>query len=218
MRVGLAIGRFQPLHIGHCRKIHQMMQDCDTVIAALGSTQESGTIRNPFTQDQRKQMIKNVYGDKSRVKIVPVSDINSLPTTNSWIDYVHQKVTSVGLPEPTDYYTGRDADSQFYKGRYWPGMVTDILSLKDGTEIPTELKEKYQIKGDPIKDDYFTSDGVLRTLHVIGTGVGFMDIRSATEIRSYLQHGDASWKQFIPRINHEFVKNNFPDDLKITKW
>ena len=42
-KCGLYIGRFQPLHIGHTSIISKMLDECEQVIVAVGSAQESGT-------------------------------------------------------------------------------------------------------------------------------------------------------------------------------
>lgn len=113
MRVGLAVMRLQPLHKGHCRFVlNPMIEMCETAIVGLGSAQESGTRENPFTVEQRIQMIRNVYGE--RIKIVPLHDLNSVKGTNEWVEYVVSRLTKLGLPEPTDYFSGSLADAAWY--------------------------------------------------------------------------------------------------------
>lgn len=219
-KVGLALGRFQPLHQGHCRAIFQMMMDCHQVVVGVGSAQEKGTENNPFDVETRMQMLKNVFGDGGvkRIKIVPFNDIGTQPTSNSWIDYVFEKLKKIHISdEPTDYYTGRDVDSIYYKGRFWPGMMTEILNAPDG-QINESMRLRYGLSNNAKKEDYFTENGNIRMLHTIGTGQEFMNIRSGTEIRKYLSHGDGSWRQFVPKVNHKLVNETFPNDLKVTKW
>lgn len=57
-RHGLAVMRAQPLHIGHEKVIRDMLAKCGKVTIILGSIQEQGTARNPFSYTERKQMIK----------------------------------------------------------------------------------------------------------------------------------------------------------------
>lgn len=111
MHVGLAVMRLQPLHRGHTAIINRMNEECDVSIIGLGSVQETNRW-NPYSAEQRKQMIKNVYGD--RVKIVPLNDISTERGTNDWVKYVIERITKIGLPEPSHYYSGSEADACWY--------------------------------------------------------------------------------------------------------
>lgn len=115
-RVGLAVVRLQPLHNGHCRIIDSMIRAHHTVILGIGSTQKNREKDNPWTFEERKKMVHNVYGD--RVKIIQLKDLGTTEKTNDWVDYVLDKIRKVGLQEPTDYYTGSKADAVFYLGRF----------------------------------------------------------------------------------------------------
>lgn len=110
-KVGLAVCRLQPLHKGHCLIINQMIQDCETVILGLGSTNKKPDRWDPFTPDVRMQMVRNVYGD--RIKIVPLVDIDA-KNKSEWVEYVLAKLAKLGMREPTDYYTGSVSDSYWY--------------------------------------------------------------------------------------------------------
>lgn len=109
---GLFIGRLQPMHMGHCQLINYMIESCETAIVGLGSVQKKRAKHDPFTQEERQQMIRNVYGE--RVKIVPLVDLNAT-TPAQWCDYVVEKIKKVGLPEPNLYISGSEADSYWYK-------------------------------------------------------------------------------------------------------
>ena len=56
----LFIGRFQPFHKGHLHALEGILADGYEVIMALGSTQESHTLMNPLTVEERKDIIKRV--------------------------------------------------------------------------------------------------------------------------------------------------------------
>lgn len=228
-RVGLAIGRFQPLHKGHCRIINAMMQDCETVIVVIGSTQKSREEANPFNVDERMKMIKNVYGDRSRIKLVPISDIGQKPEDplNMWIDYVFDKIKKVSLPEPTDLYTGRLEDAVLYRGRFWDGTFDEfcrkfkILGYTNFKDEKPVFEQKNFRPGLPFKKgdeaDFITPDGVLRLMHVIGTDEdrGF---KPGTAIRKFLSVGDNEWTKLVPPVNHNIVGGCFPDAFKSPHW
>lgn len=81
MLIGLFIGRFQPLHLGHIEAIKFAMRQLSTLIIAVGSAQISYELRNPFTAGERIKMIRNtlIHIDEIDIRnilIIPVPDIN----------------------------------------------------------------------------------------------------------------------------------------------
>ena len=54
---GLLIGRFQPFHFGHLEAIHFGLSKVDTLFIGIGSSNKSHQERNPFTADERKEMM-----------------------------------------------------------------------------------------------------------------------------------------------------------------
>ena len=116
-RTALAIMRTQPLHKGHTGIADIMTGDYDTVIIGCGSADKPISIGNPFPIEIRMQMWRNIYGD--RIKLVPLADLGATRDTNEWCDYVLKKITGMGLPAPTDYFTGSPADAIWYRGRFF---------------------------------------------------------------------------------------------------
>jgi len=81
MLIGLLIGRFQPLHLGHIEAIKFALQELSTLVIVVGSAQISYELRNPFTAGERIKMIRNtlIHIDEIDVRnilIIPVPDIN----------------------------------------------------------------------------------------------------------------------------------------------
>lgn len=83
----LFIGRFQPFHNGHLRVIEFISARYDQVIIGVGSSQYGNTLENPFTVDERKQMIHQSLSDHSlsNYRIVEIPDIHNYP---KWVDHV----------------------------------------------------------------------------------------------------------------------------------
>jgi len=53
----LFIGRFQPFHIGHLFVIQRLSTQYEELIIGIGSSQYHDTVENPFSYEERKQMI-----------------------------------------------------------------------------------------------------------------------------------------------------------------
>lgn len=58
-KVGIYIGRFQPVHLGHLKTIELMLSTCETVIVSIGSANRPKTIENPWTEEYRSKMISD---------------------------------------------------------------------------------------------------------------------------------------------------------------
>lgn len=73
-------GRFQPPHYGHISTIKYALEHAEEAIVAIGSAQESFTLKNPLTAGERIVLLRKALraelgADYDRVYIVPVPDI-----------------------------------------------------------------------------------------------------------------------------------------------
>lgn len=89
------IGRFQPLHVGHQSVIDKALELADNVIILVGSATTAISPRNPFTYEQRKNMIERTYRSVAfpdRLHVRPISDTCH---DNRWMEQVQRQVYSV---------------------------------------------------------------------------------------------------------------------------
>lgn len=198
-RVGLSVMRLQPLHRGHFRIINRMIQECSTAIVCLGSAQKSREEHDPWTVEERIQMIRNIYGSYDnkgeylgcRVKIVPLADLDA-STPEEWVDYIFEKLDKLGMAEPTDYFTGSVADAYWYKDSFWNEDICFDPSFD--------------------KHNRFDNDGY-RLLHIIDRDTS--PVPAATDIRAFMCLRTDDWKEWIPAVNHELVESTYPEKFKI---
>jgi nicotinamide-nucleotide adenylyltransferase len=85
--IALFIGRFQPFHFGHLLLLQQLSTEYDMIIIGVGSSQYHDTAENPFSEEERKQMImKSLESVGIRTyRIVSIPDIHNPPR---WVDHV----------------------------------------------------------------------------------------------------------------------------------
>lgn len=90
---GLIVGRFQTFHKGHQSLVETGLKLCDRVLILVGSSQESGTERNPFDIITRMNVISSIYSDKERIQIHALPDLtNENDITADWGRYVLKNV------------------------------------------------------------------------------------------------------------------------------
>ena len=110
-KCGLYLGRFQPIHIGHTSIINTMLDECETVIIAVGSAQASGTVKNPFNFNMRKRLIEEIYElHLDRIKVVPINDREHYSDDSSWGDYLLKNVYDYCCLRPDVIYEGYEQE------------------------------------------------------------------------------------------------------------
>ena len=58
-KLAVYIGRFQPFHNGHLETLKQGLAIADKVVMVLGSYKKSHSYKNPFSFEERVEMIKS---------------------------------------------------------------------------------------------------------------------------------------------------------------
>ncbi|MCM2130658.1 bifunctional nicotinamide-nucleotide adenylyltransferase/Nudix hydroxylase [Larsenimonas rhizosphaerae] len=91
------IGRFQPPHRGHIEVIAQALSKAEQVIVLIGSAWQARSLRNPWTFDERAEMIRACIGseDQSRLTMVPLLD--ALYNDDIWVRDVQKKVRDLAM-------------------------------------------------------------------------------------------------------------------------
>ncbi|MGB1491631.1 MAG: adenylyltransferase/cytidyltransferase family protein [Candidatus Poseidoniaceae archaeon] len=95
----IVLGRFQPFHKGHAHLVEAALAKGDTTIA-IGSSQADSTMDNPWSADEREEMIR-VWLDGREANIVQIPDINDPP---NWVEHAtkfHGEGTLVTSDEGT---------------------------------------------------------------------------------------------------------------------
>jgi len=165
--IALFVGRFQPFHNGHLQILKTVYKDFDEIIIGIGSSQYSNTLDNPFTAEERKEMIEktlNAEGIKN-YKVYFIPDIHNYP---KWVSHVESIVpkfdvvisnnllTSKLFSEKgyivrntllfeREKYSGKEIRRRMLEGREWknlvPKQVVDIIEKIKGVERIKNLKK-----------------------------------------------------------------------------
>jgi nicotinamide-nucleotide adenylyltransferase len=83
----LFIGRFQPFHLGHLSLLQQLSNKYEIIIIGIGSSQYQDTPDNPFSENERYQMITRSLEAVGihTYRIVSIPDIHNPP---QWVNHV----------------------------------------------------------------------------------------------------------------------------------
>ncbi len=137
------IGRFQPLHIGHVQVINQALELAEQVIILIGSVNGPRTFKNPFTFEQRSEVIKEtVNSDKLYIEGLRDFKYND----NSWIQQVQDIVDQYTVSKSVAIIGYHKDDSSNYLNWFpqWNFISVDLnknASVIDATTVRNILFE-----------------------------------------------------------------------------
>lgn len=140
-KFGLYIGRFQPLHVGHASIIYQMAKECETIIIAIGSAQERGTKRNPFSYALRAVMVRELFTQSGppseNILVVPICDREHPSNDPSWGSYLIDRVKVFTGLIPDVIYEGEENErTNWYDNLDIPVVRVSRSEIQvSGTEV-----------------------------------------------------------------------------------
>ena len=106
-KIGIYIGRFQPLHNGHINIIKKGLDECDIFIVIIGSINKCDE-KNPFCYDDRMKsiiLVPELKHSLERLFVMGINDSNQLdPIENVNIDEVWYHHLSIGVNKFTKKY------------------------------------------------------------------------------------------------------------------
>jgi nicotinamide-nucleotide adenylyltransferase len=133
---GLLIGRFQPFHLGHLSAVRFALQNADTLSIGIGSSNRFNEKRNPFTADERKEMILSSLDreTKDRIKIYYIPDVDD---HEKWTYHVDSIVPKYDVVFSNDDFTHKLFAKRGIKVIPVPLAQREVLS---GTEIRAKIE------------------------------------------------------------------------------
>lgn len=157
------IGRFQPLHKGHTAVIDKALSIAKHVIVLVGSANLGRTIRNPFSYDERYQMLDAVYSSevrRDRLIIQPLNDHTY--HLDGWLEEVQTRVRDIVLAREVGWrdrgvrsnlndskvtLIGRSKDNTSFYLKLFPNWGSeDVFEESVAVYNATDLRNEYFTK------------------------------------------------------------------------
>ena len=128
---GLLIGRFQPFHLGHLEALQFALSKVDKLWVGLGSSNRPVEKNNPFTAEQRKEMILSSIDDSMKEKI----SIYFFPDLDNHMKWV-EKIDTI-VPKFDIIFSNDDLTKHLYSKRNIQVLSIPFLNRESlsGTNI-----------------------------------------------------------------------------------
>jgi bifunctional NMN adenylyltransferase/nudix hydrolase len=145
--VAVLIGRFQPFHQGHLHLAGTALERADRLLILLGSHRCAPDTRNPWSSEEREEMIRAALPDslQERIDFLPLRD--HLYSDNLWLAEVQQKVTSATEEGDRVLLVGHRKDRSSYYLELFPQWEREDLPMR-GDIHSTAIREAF-FSGEP---------------------------------------------------------------------
>lgn len=161
-KVGVYIGRFQPVHLGHLKTIEVMLKMCENIIISIGSANRPKTIENPWHETHREKMIKEAILEY--MKETPEPGFHNFPpktcldrvkfqytndymyNDNKWAaeTYTNALLNGATSDKTTCLFGHFKDDSSYYLNMYPQWSLHTVMNYKN-------------INATDIRDDFFNT-------------------------------------------------------------
>ena len=137
------IGRFQPFHLAHKELLIEALNQADKVIVVIGSHNKAPDIKNPWTAEQRVQMIRNSLSKEDNERIITIFMRDYLYNDNLWLTDLQQKVYDKTNGSDNIAIIGHEHDRSSFYLKLFPQWK--LISVKNIDKYPhaTELRRLY---------------------------------------------------------------------------
>jgi len=132
---GLLIGRFQPFHLGHLDALKFALSKVEKLWIGIGSSNKPNQKQNPFSADERKQMILSSI-DESISDRIQIFYIPDLENHEKWIESIDTIVPKF------DVIFSNDELTQFLYSKHGIKVISVPFTNRDvlsGTNIRDKI-------------------------------------------------------------------------------
>jgi bifunctional NMN adenylyltransferase/nudix hydrolase len=143
-KYGVLIGRFEPFHNGHLSLVKFALQNVEELLIILGSCNVAKSIKNPWSAEERKEMILSCFDSFEGERITFLEASDYLYNDNRWLTCIQQQVDEVTDGEEDIVLIGEQKDrSSFYLKMFpqWKHLEAG-MNFIDGLDA-TKIRKAY---------------------------------------------------------------------------
>ena len=155
--IGFYCGRFQHMHLGHESVVRRGLCFVHKIYIMIGSAQESGTYRNPYSYEIRKRIIEKTFAKEvaeDRIEVCALNDLSKDPENPvninpDWGKYVLEnikKCTGGRLPDIMLY--GNDEARSRWFDKEDIKDVGELIAPRSKIQISATKMREYLINDD----------------------------------------------------------------------
>ena len=145
------IGRFQPFSKAHEHVINEALKLSNKVLILVGSSYQARSTRNPFTFDERAQMIRGVFLDTDKIKILPLRDYPY--NMSAWLNEAHRQIDTIARNGKIGLIGYAKDHTSFYLKLFPKFESVSVDPFIDTRGKPLSATE--------IREQYFMNDGAI---------------------------------------------------------
>ena len=130
---GLLIGRFQPFHLGHLDAVMFGLSRTENLFICIGSSNKSNERRNPFSAEERKEMIISSI-EPSMADRLKIFDIPDVGDHEKWTFEIDKIVPKYDIVFTNDEFT------------------KTLFEKREMNVVPVVLKDREKFSGTNIRE------------------------------------------------------------------
>ncbi|WKB52490.1 NUDIX domain-containing protein [Eleftheria terrae] len=145
------IGRFQPFHNGHLALLQQALALAPLCVVVIGSAYQARTPKNPFTWEERAEMIRLALpaSERERLHFLPMRDYYD---EARWIDAVRKGVEAILVAQ------GRPAHAAVTLVGHFKDATSEYLRAFAGWRLAS-FERVGAVDGKHLRDAIFSAAG-----------------------------------------------------------
>lgn len=167
-KLSLILGRFNHIHLGHKYIIDISRNLSETTLILIGSSQESGTLRNPFSAEFRKKLIKEIYKNDKNVIVEFLEDMtNEYDINYEWGKYILENVKKITGKKPNLMIHGNDESRKGWFDEKDIEDVSEMIITRKDIEISATKLRGYILIGNKEKWSEFVPKEIHNMFDII---------------------------------------------------
>ena len=155
MKTGIFIGRFQPVHEGHVHALGLAASQVQKLYILVGSANQCRSIRNPWTFQERKQMLAlKLHAQRiTNYEILPLNDHRYSNT--QWMSEVRATIEHYGMGSPILFGHMKEGNDYL---KWFPELKFKSIEAQYSVNA-TQVRDRMFVENDPfmpetVRDDY----------------------------------------------------------------